>query len=159
MSKVCEESNKIIDDMLAKKYVDGELDGEVHVSISIGNDEIDNVDTVGMARGIKARHCSRKGRKRVLSWVEKLAKKTKRIIQFNPNSRTSCGLIIKVGLLTSTHSLRIEPWCWICSFRVITNMQRAWFWKEFPFACGFLGGKRVLGFILSNLTRCKEVLF
>ncbi|WJX62920.1 hypothetical protein P8452_47864 [Trifolium repens] len=43
------------------------------------------------------------------------------------------------------------------SDRVITN--RAWFWKEFPFACGFLGGKRVLGFILSNLTRCKEVLF
>jgi formylmethanofuran dehydrogenase subunit E-like metal-binding protein len=77
MSKVCEESNKIIDDMLAKKYVDG----EVHVSISIGNDEIDNVDTVGMARGIKARHCSRKGRKRVLSWVEKLAKKTKRCSQ------------------------------------------------------------------------------
>jgi hypothetical protein len=81
MSKVCEESSKIIDDMLAKKHVDGELDGEVHVSISIGNDEIDNVDTVGMARGIKARHCSRKGRKRVLSWVEKLAKKTKRCSQ------------------------------------------------------------------------------
>jgi hypothetical protein len=81
MSKVCEESNKIIDDMLAKKYVDGELDGEVHVSISIGNDEIDNVATVGMARGIKAQDCSRKGKKRALSWVEKLARKTKRYSQ------------------------------------------------------------------------------
>ncbi|WJX63044.1 hypothetical protein P8452_47972 [Trifolium repens] len=95
----------------------------------------------------------------LISLLPLVLKKYDRIIQFNPNSRTSCGLIIKVGLLTSTHSLRIEPWCWICSFRVITNMQRAWFWKEFPFAWGFLGGKRVLGFILSNLTRCKEVLF
>jgi zinc finger SWIM domain-containing protein 3 len=77
MSKVCEESSKIIDDMLAKKHVDG----EVHVSISIGNDEIYNVATVGMTRGIKARDCSGKGKIRALSWVEKLARKTKRYSQ------------------------------------------------------------------------------
>jgi zinc finger SWIM domain-containing protein 3 len=81
MSKVCEESGKIIDDMLAKKHVDGELDGEVRVSISIGKDEIDNMETVGMTRGIKARHCLRKGKKRYLSWVEKSARKTKRYSQ------------------------------------------------------------------------------
>ena len=77
LSKVYEESSKIIDDMLAKKYVDGESGGMVHVSISVANDEIDNVDTVGMAKGIANRECSRKQKKRYKSWVEKKAKKTK----------------------------------------------------------------------------------
>ena len=77
LSKVYEESNKIIDDMLAKKYVDGgESGGMVHVSISIANDEIDNVDTVGMAKGIANRESSRKQKKRYKSWIEKKAKKT-----------------------------------------------------------------------------------
>jgi len=53
LSQVFEESSKIIDDMLGKKYVDGESGGMVHVSISIANDETDNVDTVGMTKGIK----------------------------------------------------------------------------------------------------------
>jgi hypothetical protein len=93
MSKVCEESSKIIDDMLAKKHVDG----EVHVSISIGNDEIDNVATVGMARGIKARDCSRKGKKRALSWVEKLARKTKRYSQKKKKTQSvSVSFFIKI---------------------------------------------------------------
>jgi hypothetical protein len=37
-------------------------------------------------------------------------------------------------------------------------IQRALYWNctiLSPLASGFLGGERVLGFILSNLTRCK----
>jgi len=63
--------------MLAKKYVDGESGGMVHVSISIANDEIDNMDTVGMAKGIANRQSSCKQKKRYKSWIEKKAKKTK----------------------------------------------------------------------------------
>jgi zinc finger SWIM domain-containing protein 3 len=81
LSKVSEESNKIIDDILAKRRVDGESSGVVHVSISIANDEIDNVDMVGMAKGIKRLETSRGKRKREKSWVEKLARKTKRYSQ------------------------------------------------------------------------------
>jgi hypothetical protein len=61
--------------------VDGESSGMVHVSISIANDEIDNVDMVGMAKGIKRLETSRGKRKREKSWVEKLARKTKRYSQ------------------------------------------------------------------------------
>jgi hypothetical protein len=78
LSKVSEESNKIIDDILAKRRVDGESSGVVHVSISIANDEIEkNVDTVGGAAGIKKRDCSHNKKKRPKSWVEKLTRKRK----------------------------------------------------------------------------------
>ncbi|GAU41201.1 hypothetical protein TSUD_26260 [Trifolium subterraneum] len=78
LSKVSEESNKIIDDILAKKHVDGEVSGVVHVSISIANDEIENnVDTVGRPVGIKKRHCSDNKKKRPKSWVEKSNRKRK----------------------------------------------------------------------------------
>ncbi|CAK8544078.1 unnamed protein product [Lathyrus sativus] len=82
LSKVYEESNKIVDDMLTKKYVDIESSGKVHVSISIENKEIDNkADTTCGAKGIKKRDCSRNNKKRDKSWVEKLARKTKRYSQ------------------------------------------------------------------------------
>ncbi|WJX88171.1 hypothetical protein P8452_70284 [Trifolium repens] len=78
LSKVSEESNKIIDDILAKRRVDGESSGVVHVSISIANDLIENnVDTVGGAAGIKKRDCSHNKKKRPKSWVEKLNRKRK----------------------------------------------------------------------------------
>jgi zinc finger SWIM domain-containing protein 3 len=78
LSKVSEESNKIIDDILAKRRVDGESSGVVHVSISIANDEIEkNVDTVGGAAGIKKRDCSHNKKKRPKYWVEKLTRKRK----------------------------------------------------------------------------------
>jgi hypothetical protein len=54
LSKVYEESNKIID-MLAKKPMDEESIGMCHVSISIEN---------GEAKGIKKRECSNKSNKR-----------------------------------------------------------------------------------------------
>ncbi|XP_039686277.1 protein FAR1-RELATED SEQUENCE 5-like [Medicago truncatula] len=58
LSKVYEESNKTVNDMLSKKYLDGESSGMVHVSISIANDEVDNnIDTVGKAKGIKTKDC------------------------------------------------------------------------------------------------------
>ncbi|WJX41019.1 hypothetical protein P8452_28438 [Trifolium repens] len=73
---VQQKADKIIDDMLAKKNVDGESSGMAHVSISIANDEI---DTIGMAKGIKKRQEKPRGkRKREQSWVEKLAGKTKK---------------------------------------------------------------------------------
>ncbi|CAK8574551.1 unnamed protein product [Lathyrus sativus] len=78
LSKVYEESSKIVDDMLAKKYVNGESSGMVHVFISITNDKVDNVDTVGMAKGIKKRDGSRNNKKLDKFWVEKLARKSKR---------------------------------------------------------------------------------
>ncbi|GAU23100.1 hypothetical protein TSUD_184010 [Trifolium subterraneum] len=56
MSKVYEESGKIVENMLAKKSTDVESIGIPHVSISISTGEIDNnVDTidVGGPRGIK----------------------------------------------------------------------------------------------------------
>jgi hypothetical protein len=47
LSKVYEESSKIVDDMLTKKYVDGESSGMVH--------EIENhVDTARVAKGIRS---------------------------------------------------------------------------------------------------------
>jgi zinc finger SWIM domain-containing protein 3 len=67
LSKVYEESNKIID-MLAKKPMDEESIGMCHVSISIEN---------GEAKGIKKRECSNKSNKRPKSWNEKLARKRK----------------------------------------------------------------------------------
>ncbi|KAK2414888.1 hypothetical protein QL285_037425 [Trifolium repens] len=78
LSKVSEESNKIIDDILEKRRVDGESSGVVHVSISIANDEIENnVENVGVPAGIKKRDCSHNKKKRPKSWVEKLARKRK----------------------------------------------------------------------------------
>ncbi|XP_024626876.2 protein FAR1-RELATED SEQUENCE 5-like [Medicago truncatula] len=78
LSKVYEESSKIVNDMLSKKYLDGESSGMVHVSISIANDEVDNnIDTVGKAKGIKTKDCPRKSKKRYMSWLEKERKKTK----------------------------------------------------------------------------------
>ncbi|KAK2422738.1 hypothetical protein QL285_033246 [Trifolium repens] len=53
----------------------------------------------------------------------------------------------KVGILTSTHSLRTEPWCWTCSFKVITNRAFSLVLElctSPPLAHGFLGGERVL---------------
>ncbi|KAJ1417260.1 FAR1-related protein [Sesbania bispinosa] len=80
LSKVCEESNKIIDVMLAKKSMGGESIGKCDVSISIANEKIDNnVNNIdfGGAKGIKKRDCSFKGTKQPKSWVEKLARKRK----------------------------------------------------------------------------------
>jgi hypothetical protein len=92
-SKVCEEADKIIDDMLTKKNVDGESSGMAHVSISIANDEI---DTIGMAKGIKKRQEKPRGkRKREQSWVEKLAGKTKKC----SNSRNAPVISLSVYCL------------------------------------------------------------
>ena len=78
LSKVYEESSKIVNDMLSKKYPDGESSGMVHVSISIANDEVDNnKDIVGKAKGIKTKDCPRKTKRRYKSWLEKEAKKAK----------------------------------------------------------------------------------
>jgi hypothetical protein len=50
-----------------------------------------------MARGIKARDCSRKGKKRALSWVEKLARKTKRYSQKKKKTQSvSVSFFIKI---------------------------------------------------------------
>ncbi|KAK2444204.1 hypothetical protein QL285_015248 [Trifolium repens] len=56
-------------------------------------------------------------------------------------------LLFQVGILTSTHSLRTEPWCWTCSFKVITNRAFSLVLElctSPPLAHGFLGGERVL---------------
>ncbi|CAJ2638775.1 unnamed protein product [Trifolium pratense] len=56
LSKVYEETDKIIDDMLAKKFVGGESLELCHASVSIGNEKNDNnMDTVdvGGEKGIK----------------------------------------------------------------------------------------------------------
>uniref|UniRef100_A0A1S2Y170 Protein FAR1-RELATED SEQUENCE 5-like n=2 Tax=Cicer arietinum TaxID=3827 RepID=A0A1S2Y170_CICAR len=88
LSKVYEESNKIIDDMLAKIYVNEESSRMIHVSISIANDEIDNnLDTLGCAKGIKKRDCSHQNKKRPKSWVEKLARKRNRYSQKKKNRK------------------------------------------------------------------------
>ncbi|KAJ1426665.1 FAR1 DNA-binding domain [Sesbania bispinosa] len=80
LSKVCEESNKIINVMLAATSMGGESMGKCDVSISIANEKIDNnVNNIdfGGAKGIKKRDSSHKGKKRPKSWVEKLARKRK----------------------------------------------------------------------------------
>ncbi|KAJ1432833.1 hypothetical protein SESBI_06369 [Sesbania bispinosa] len=77
---VCEESNKIINVMLAATSMGGESMGKCDVSISIANEKIDNnVNNIdfGGAKGIKKRDSSHKGKKRPKSWVEKLAQKRK----------------------------------------------------------------------------------
>ncbi|CAJ2663636.1 unnamed protein product [Trifolium pratense] len=90
LSKVSEESNKIIDDILEKKHVDKEASGVVHVSISIANDEIENnVDTVGGAADIKKRDCSHKKKKRAKSWVERLHRKRKTCLSSNKKRQSS----------------------------------------------------------------------
>ena len=65
--KVYEESNKIIDDMLAKKSKDGEPIGMCQVSISIAKEQTENtvkpID-LGGAKGIKKRDCTYKSRQR-----------------------------------------------------------------------------------------------
>jgi hypothetical protein len=64
-----------------------------HVSISIANDEI---DTIGMAKGIKKRQEKPRGkRKREQSWVEKLAGKTKKC----SNSRNAPVISLSVYCL------------------------------------------------------------
>jgi len=80
LSKVCEESNKIIENMLANKRTDGESIGPCHVSISITNGETDNnVNTTDSVepKGIKKKECSCKSNKLPQSWNEKLARKKK----------------------------------------------------------------------------------
>ena len=78
--KVYEESNKIIDDMLTKKSKDGEPIEMCQVSILIVKEQIENtvkpID-LGGAKGIKKRDCTYKRRKRLKTWVEKLARKSK----------------------------------------------------------------------------------
>jgi hypothetical protein len=78
LSKVYEESHKIVEDMLTKKSMDGESIGMSHVSISIANEKTDqNVDTVdlGGAKAIKSRDCLDRTKKRHPTWLEKLDKK------------------------------------------------------------------------------------
>ncbi|XP_024625265.1 protein FAR1-RELATED SEQUENCE 5-like [Medicago truncatula] len=82
LSKVYEESSKIVEDMLANKCVDGESSGMVQVTISLGNDKTqNNVETVVKAKGIKKLDCSRSTKKRAKSWVEKDSKKRNKYIQ------------------------------------------------------------------------------
>lgn len=83
LSKVYEESTKIIEDMLAKKPTDGESIEMCHVSISIANDKSNtNVSTIELdgAKGIKKKDGSYKGNKRSKSWLERLDRKRKKNI-------------------------------------------------------------------------------
>ncbi|KAK9697288.1 hypothetical protein RND81_08G027500 [Saponaria officinalis] len=75
MSKVCEESAKIIKQMLAKKQSTGiEAQESCHISISMTSVEperlIDSIDYNG-PKGIKKRPCPYKERSRPKSWLEK----------------------------------------------------------------------------------------
>jgi hypothetical protein len=67
----------------------------VHVSISIANDEIDNV---GMAKGIKKRQEKTRKRKRDKSWVETSDRKTKR---YSQKQRERSRVIFYVLVTTS----------------------------------------------------------
>ncbi|XP_074300799.1 uncharacterized protein LOC141632121 [Silene latifolia] len=82
VSKVCEESAKIIEQLLAKRQCPSEHVNELcHVSISMTSEELErNVDAnnhSGSPKGIKKRQCHYKGRSCPKSWVEKSNRKVK----------------------------------------------------------------------------------
>ena len=96
LSKVYEESSKIVEDMLANKRTGGESIGTCHVSISITNGEIDNnVNTTVSVepKAIKKKECSCKSNKRPKSWKEKLDRKKKACIS-RKNGKPKENLVI-----------------------------------------------------------------
>lgn len=79
LSKIYEESNKMIDDILAKKSIKGESNGVYNISISIANDEFDNnANTVDFVEGKGIKKSPYRSTKRPKSCNEKLAIKRKK---------------------------------------------------------------------------------
>jgi zinc finger SWIM domain-containing protein 3 len=118
LSKVYEESSKIVEDMLAKKCVDGESSGMVQVTVSLGNDKEKeaSMETVVKAKGIKKRDCSRSTKKRVKSWIEKEGKKRNKYIQSQKKRKSQENQSLTVSFFLSFFTYQCFKFCLTISF-------------------------------------------